>query len=290
MITLKNKLKYLDDLLFSDGISQLKASFYGNKELLENGYDYYKEQDNYVKFDLVELENSESPEMVATIMNRTDFFELYLKQNQNSLYEYLQKTESNSNFSDDLNELYNYLNSYIKKATLLDVLFKDIINAYLTQIVQDLKIKYPIVESHRVFRVLNKKNGFLSYFQYKDIKASFFEDLYEVTYKLDLIDDVEVLEETFYEVFTTSVPNPEFKITFNTKNHLIAFFLKEIEQFFNNLNPVTIERSGCFYNKQGKKLNSTDLYTSLSRNIGKDSDKLNRISYHINELKKVHLK
>lgn len=290
MITLKDRLKYLDDLLFSDGIKQLEVSFYGNKELLEHGFDYHRDQDNYVKFDLVELENSESSDIVATIINRDDFYELYLKKNQNLLYKYLQNIEGSGNFSDDLGELYNYLNSCFKKATILDGTFKDLISSYLTLIVQDLKIKYPIIESHRVFRVLNKRNGFLSFFQYKDLKASFFEDLYELTYKLDLIDDVEVLEETFYEVFTASAPNPELKIVFNSKNHLIAFYLKEIELFFNNLNPVTIERSGCFYNKQGKKLKSTDLYTALSRNKEKDSYLLERITYQISELKNLYLK
>ena len=41
-------IKYLDDLLFSDGINKLKYSFLGNKELLEDGYDYHKEQDYYL--------------------------------------------------------------------------------------------------------------------------------------------------------------------------------------------------------------------------------------------------
>lgn len=286
----KNTLEYLDNLLFLDGINHLMSTFIGNKSILDEGYSYYPGDKNYVRMDLIESPNGGDSDIIASIITRNDFFLQYLNNNKHNLYNQLKKNEFNSTFSVDLKNIYNSLNKYIKKNVLIENEFKDIIESHLIDLIKDLRIQFPIIESHIVFRFLNQNEGFISYFQYKDFKASFFEELYEVTYKLDLIDDIEVLEETFYNVLTASKPNPEQRIIFNSKNHLIAHYLKEIEPFFNNLNSTTIEKSKCFYNKQGKPITSSDLYTSLSRNKGKDLDYIKKISYKIHLLQKAYLK
>lgn len=281
-------LRYLEDILFFNGIQEVLNTFLANAELMSNGYDYIKEYDYYLKDEMII--DAENPVFQITIINRDDFLKKYLETNKQDIYNYLECNEGDQNFPDILVKVYDDLNTYIKKSEKIETKFNETIKHHLIALVEDFKIKFPIVQIHKIFKHLNDSSGFISFFQYKDLKASFFEDLYEVTCKLDLIDDVAVLEETFYEVLTSSKPNPEQKIFFIKKNHLTAYYLKEIEPFFNNLNPVTIELSKCFFNKQGKQLTSTDLYTSLSRNKGKDLNLLNKINLELDELKKAHLK
>ena len=281
-------LRYLEDILFFNGIQDVLNTFLGNAELISNGYDYLKEYDYYLKDEMII--DAENPVFQITIINRDDFFKKYLETNKQDIYDYLECNEGDQNFQVILVKVYDDLNTYIKKLEAIETKFNETIKHHLIALVEDFRIKFPIVQIHKIFKHLNDSSGFISFFQYKDLKASFFEDLYEVTCKLNLIDDIAVLEETFYDVLTSSKPNPQQKIFFIKKNHLIAYYLKEIEPFFNNLNPVTIEQSKCFFNKQGKQLTSTDLYASLSRNKDKDLDLLKKIKLKLDELKKVHLK
>lgn len=290
MDTLNTPLQYLDDILFSDGVDVLMKSFIANEQLISKGFEYYLPDDNYIRFDLSESSVSLSPELYGEVINRVDYLINFLNKSKANFYQKLKTVEFEPHFSTILNSYYNYLNIYINKISIIDSKYKEVLNNHLYTLVSDLRIQYPIIEKHKVFRIFNDTSGYVSYFQYKDLKASFFEDLYEATYKLDLIDDVEVAEDVFYEVFTLPKPNPDMKITFTQKNHLVAFYLKEIEVFFNNLNAVTIEKSKNFYNKQGKPLTSSDLYASLSRNKNKDLESLNKIKSHIGELKKTYLK
>ena len=290
METLNTPLQYLEDMLFSDGIDVLMNSFIANEQLISDGFEYYQPDDNYIRFDLSELSVSLRPELYGVVINREDFLTNFLNKSKANFYLNLKTVEFDPHFSNILNSFYNSLSVYINKVSISDSKYKGVLNKHLYTIVSDLRIQYPIIEKHKVFRIFNDTSGYVSYFQYKDLKASFFEDLYEVTYKLDLIDDVEVAEDVFYDVFTLPKPNLELKITFTQKNHLVAFYLKEIEVFFNNLNAVTIEKSKNFYNKQGKPLTSSDLYTSLSRNKNKDLDSLKKIKRRIDELKKTYLK
>jgi hypothetical protein len=285
-----NPLEYLDNLLFFDGISQLMSTYLGNKEILEEGYFFHSDDQTYVRMDLIETPDGENSDIIATIITRNDFLTKYLDSYKHNLFNHLKGNEQDNNFSVELKTIYNSLNKYIKKTLEIENKYKDILESHIISLIKDLKVLFPIIETHIVFRYLKQNEGFISYFQFKDIKASFFEALYETTYKLDLIDDIEVLEETFYDVLTASRPNPNQKIIFNSKNHLIAHYLKEIEPFFNNLNSSTIEKSKCFYNKQGKLLTSTDLYTSLSRNKNNNLEYIKKITYQIHILQKAYLR
>lgn len=285
-----NPLQYLEDIIFFDGLNAFMSTFLNNPKLLEEGYRYYEPTGTYDKFDIHEFADSDEPTMTVSTIDRTIFLEQYLNESKKNLFQLLKEKEMESTFSVVLFKIYNDLNSLIKKQSYSDSNYKGIIELHLIQLVEDLRIKFPIIDSHKVFRVLNDNNGYISYFQFKELKATFFEDLYEVTYKLELIDDIEVLEETFYDVLTSPKPSPEHKIFFIAKNHLVAYYLKELEQFFNNLNSVSIEKSKCFYNKQRKPITSSDLYTSLSRNKDKDIDYIKKIKHNIHILQKAYLK
>lgn len=290
MEPLDNPLKYIDDILFHDGLREFMNTFKNNSELISKGFNYIEEEDCYMSFTVIDYDDDRDSSPSFEFINRDTFLKEFLNENKKSLYLFFKQKESVNEFSDVLRVTYNHLHSYIKKAAILDSPYSDIINAHLIELIKDIRILFPVIESHKVFKFLNINTELISFFKYKDLKASFFEDLYRVTYQLNLIDDVEVSEETFYDVFTTNKPNTEQKIRFIEKNHLVAFYLKEIEPFFNNLNSVTIESSKCFINKQGKPITSSDLYTSLSRNKGKNLDDLKKIKLKIDELKRTYLK
>jgi hypothetical protein len=46
-------IKFLEDLLFYDGIQKVESDFLGNQKLLTDGYDYNQEFDYYMKLDMV---------------------------------------------------------------------------------------------------------------------------------------------------------------------------------------------------------------------------------------------
>jgi hypothetical protein len=174
---------------------------------------------------------------------------------------------------------YPFLSKIIKE-------FNDFINDFA-----DTNIRY--VNLQDTNKIINNPNVHVeksssNFYLKGGIKSSFLGKLYDVMIDLDLIDDVETREEDFVEVFSS--PKPLNKIQFIKPNLHISFFLKEIEPFFESLNGVTIEKSKCFLNKQGKTITSTDLYTSLSRNKGKDLEYLRKIKNSIDVLKRIYLK
>lgn len=291
MFTDFKPIQYLEEIVFFNGTDKIMSTYLGNSKLFEEGYDFHSESNTYNKFDLIEFPDSDNPIMTISTINRESYFKEHLEANKKVLFNYLKSIENQIDIISKIENIYTGLYAVLIKLQNSELIYKDTLETYLVTLIQDLKTLFPTKESHKVFRLITKQENTNSFFQDKNLKASFFKDLYKVTYDLDLIDDVAISEESFYDVFTTPNPNAEKqKIIFNTNNHFIAFFLKEIECFFYNLNPVTIEMSKSFFNKQGKLITKTDLYTSLSRNKNKNVDTLNKITNKINELKKTHLK
>ncbi|MGC4041207.1 MAG: hypothetical protein QM710_10580 [Flavobacterium sp.] len=287
----QNLLHYLYKLLFLDGIEELMSTYLNNKDLVAEGYDYFEQSGYYMKLDLIESNNNNADLIVSGIVDRQAFLNRFLLLNRDRLYNYFKNLENESpdELEVFLNEYYNLLSNYHNKANSDNGNYSTPIRNEIETIVNDLRIQFPIIEYHKVFKILTKVNDSISIFQPKELKASFFEELYSITCNLDLIDDVLVPEEMFYDVLVSSKPNSESKILFIKKNSLIAYYLKELEPFFYNFNPVSIEKSKCFYNKQNKALNSADLYTSLSRSNNNDEIYFKRITEKINQLKSKHL-
>jgi hypothetical protein len=287
----QNQLDYLYQLLFLEGMDELFSEFLNNDDLASEGYIYFDPSGYYMKLDLIE--STENAEMVVSgIIDRETFLKRFLLKKRAEFYAYFKNLENQNTdkLEDSLNAYYNHLSNYHRKTIDLTDNYFVLIRNEVEAIVRDMRIQFPIIEHHKAFKILTKFNDGISPFQPKDMKAAFFEELYSITaYTLDLIDDVSVTEEMFYDVFTSPRPDSKSKITFIKKNSLIAYYLKEIEPFFNSLNPVTIDKSKCFYNKQGKALNSSDLYTSLSRSNDKDSDYFSKINKAITTLKKSYL-
>lgn len=275
-------LKLYREIAFHDGLETLMSNFLNNSMLLNDGFEYLKEYDYYFKDEMI-VNDAYNPSFAITKFNRADFLKRTLDTERASLYQNILASK------DYLKPFYNELLIIITKIeTIEDNQFIDMVLVELKRVVTDLQIKYSeIIQSHILYNKIKSLNPSLSYFQCKELPHSFFEKLYELTYDLNLIDDVMVTEEIFINVFTS--PNPKMKIGFIKSNLIVAVYLKEIEIFFWGLRAVTIEKSQCFLNKQEKPFKSTDLYAALSRGNGKNIVEINRIKSMVNDLKNRYL-
>ncbi len=287
-------LSFYFDLLFVNSIESLKASFVGNSTLRNRGYEFIPVYDYYMKDEMVE-DNGATPIFVTDIIKREDFLNRILVFEKTSILEKIEDKisalDSIPAKQDVLSELYDGLNSLLKRAGKIenDEIF--LIESSLLQILNSLKDRYgSILEHHPVFKYLAKESD-VTFFKNKDLKYSFYVDLYEVAYSLDIIHDDEIDEVDFINAFTA--PNPhllEKKIRFTQNNFIVAYFLEQLKQFFHGFTHFAIEESKVFHNKQGKPLKSTDIYAALSRGKTKNENEKSKIDSKISDLKSKYLK
>lgn len=287
--TTESPLEFFNQLLFFDGLKLVIGSFYTENSFTK-GYKFINEENNEFSFtawvnkddfsDMIHIEN-----YLAKVLrfNTKLAFDLFDK----SLVK-MEEVEAKKFLTHQLNLLYSLIVKYDSNE---NIAYPEI-RTELISIISDINIRYSHYQlTHKAFsKLTTSSDGIFSFFQVKsEIPLSFFQKLYDVAISLDLIDDVEISEDLFIEVFTTAKPEPESKIHFIKPNAKVAFFLKEIESFFENFNSTTIEKSRSFLNKQGKVLTSTDLYTALSRNKDKQNTDFIKIQNEINLLKKQYL-
>jgi hypothetical protein len=280
------------NVAFNNEIANILTSFDNNKKLLNSGFEYLKEYDYYLKDEMVI--DGDNPKFVMTIIDKEKFFQQILIAKREILLNELNYTIQNSegrNLKFALTKFLDKLLIIINKVeTVKEAPYFNQFNSELKIIIKDIKILISsIIQSHHIFKKIMEVNTALSFFQCKDLSRTFFEKLYEVTYTLDLIDDTIVSEESFIDVLTSNKPSEDSKIEFIKSNPIVAYYLKKIEPFFNNFNAVTIENSGCFYNKQNKLIKASDLYTALSRASAMNQVDFNRIDIQIDKLKTSYL-
>lgn len=288
--TTESPLEFFNQLLFFDGLKLVLNSFY-TENTFTQGYRFINVENSNIIF--TAWVNKDD---ISDMIHIEHYLVKVLKFNTKLAFDSLNKsivkmeeTEAKKFLAHQL----NLLDSLVVKYDTDKNNTHPEIRTELISIISDINIRYSHYHLiHKAFRKLtNNPDSIFSYFQVKsEITTSFFEKLYDITIDLDLIDDVETSEDLFIEVFTNAKPEPENKIRFIKANAFIAFYLKEIEDFFDNFNSATIEKSRSFLNKQGKILTSTDLYTALSRNKDKNSNDFIKIQKEINLLRKQYLR
>lgn len=188
-------------------------------------------------------------------------------------------------------KVYDDIQVLLKRALKLEDDEVILIEDKLVEVIHNLKDRYSsILKYHEVYKYLIKESD-ATFFNNKDLKYSFYVDLYELAYTLYLIDDTEIEEHDFVRAFIS--PTPETlvnKIIFSKNNYIVAYFLESLKPFFNGFTHTLIEKSGAFLNKQNKPLNSADIYTSLSRGKNKFEEEKSKIDSQISELKNKYLK
>lgn len=282
-------LKFYFQLAFENKIQEIKKSFLGNDYFKENGYTYLKAPyDYYLKEEMVV--DGDEPSFIMDSIDRERFFKIQLENERSKFFDQINDTGKTLKKED--------LKSILDEVKLIyeEIEFKNREDRYTSLVLEDLrKLVYrckrefsSIINYHPVFKILKPISPTESYFQVKDLKYSFFKTLYDETIQLNLIDDIEVTENEFIDVLTS--PQPTCVIRFLQPNSVVAYYLQELEDFFYNFNPVSIEKSKAFFNKGEKPFTSQDLYTALSRknkSFGIWSMKIDKM---IDNLREQHLK
>lgn len=287
-------LSFYFDMLFINSIQSVKNSFLGNTTLRNNGYSYLQEYKYYIKEEIVE-DNGTMPVFTTDIIKKEDFLERLLNFENTSIYNIVE-TEISSNQNKEtktnyLNNIYDELQVLLKRVLKLEDIEVRLIEDKLIEAINNLKDRYSsIVAYHYVYKYLINESD-ATFFKNKNLKYSFYVDLYELAYTLYLIDDTEIEELDFISAFTSL--NPQIlvnKIRFSKNNYITAYFLESLKPFFNGFTHIAIEKSKVFLNKQNKPLNSTDIYASLSRGKNKIDCEKSQIDVQIIKLKNEYLK
>ncbi len=289
-----NVLSFYFDMLFVNSIEHVKNSFIGNATLLKNGYVYLQNQNYHIKEEMVE-DNGTTPVFVTDIIKKEDFLERLLNIENTSIYTAIENEISLIEKKQDktiyLQKNYDDIQVLLKRVLKLENDEVRLIEDKLIEIINNLKDRYSsIVSYHDVYKYLIQESD-VTFFKNKNLKYSFYQDLYEIAYTLDLIDDTEIEELDFINAFSS--PNPQIlenKIRFSKNNYVVAYFLDSLKPFFNGFTHIAIEKSEVFLNKQNKPLKSTDIYASLSRGKHKIEDEKHKIDTHILNLKNEYLK
>jgi hypothetical protein len=287
-------LSFYFDMLFINNIQSVKDSFLGNSTLQEKGYSYLQEYKYYMKEEMVE-DNGTTPVFVTDIIKKEDFLERLINFENTSIYKTIEVKVSKIKTEKDkvtyLQKIYDDLQTLLQRVLKLENDEVRLIEDKLIEIVNNLKDRYSlIIKYHNIYKYLIKESD-VTFFKNKHLKYSFYEDLYELAYELDLIDDTEIEEKDFINAFSSPKPQlEENKIRFSKNNYVVSYFLESLKPFFNGFTYIAIEKSGVFLNKQNKPIKSTDIYASLSRGKNKIEDEKSKIDTHILALKNKYLK
>ncbi len=288
--TTESPLEFFNQLLFFDGIKLVLGSFYTENSFTK-GYRFINEANT--EFTFTAWVNKDD---ISDMIHIENYLVKVLKFNTKLAFDSLDKSLVKMEEMEAIKFLTHQLNLLYSLVVKYDTDENNThpeIRTELISIISDINIKYSHFNlTHKAFKKLtNNPDSVFSFFQVKsEITNSFFEKLYDVTISLDLIDDVETSEDLFIEVFTSAKPEPASKIKFIKPNLPIAFFLKEIEPFFDNFNSTTIEKSKSFLNKNETVLTSSNLYKTLSINKDIQTNYITKIQYEINLLKNQYLK
>lgn len=279
-------LKFYYDIAFGDKIKEVQNSFIGNPYFKKNGYSFYKPTEEYVKDEMVE--DGSDPVFVTDSINKKRFFEIQLNREKGKVFNEFDNTqfskEELSNFLSELKVIYEELD----KNQMENFNFREITKQDLKLIINRVKKTYKdILPFHSAYTILKTLNTDESFFKVKDVSINCFKELYEATWKLELIDDVITSEDDFLNVLTSSRPTSE--IQFIKPNPHIAYYLKKIQSFFYDLKPTTIQKSLAFKNKNGKNLSSQDIYTAISRKSKNFDRWANTVNSEIEEIEKKYL-
>ncbi|ESU19931.1 hypothetical protein FCR2A7T_13360 [Flavobacterium cauense R2A-7] len=287
--TIEIPFKFLDSLVFGDGFDKLCDSFY-YKTIHTKDYKLVSEHNKEFSFEAWLLKKDISEQLhFDTYVKKVirHYIDDSLKIIDNSV---ISKTDSKSYLIDQLNILQSY---FLKLEDFRQGKYNFLLEAIIF-IVSTLNVKYGYLGiKHRLYReVLEEDDKPINtgFYPKNNLPKKFFNELYDITaYQLELIDDVEVSEDDFLNVFMFADSNSESKIQFRVFNPIAVYYLDQLESFFDNFNRVAIEKSGLFFNKQGKVFNQVDLNTASSRGTVKPVDKI-KIDETFKNLKKKYLK
>ena len=289
-------LEFFTDLVFNREDLNLDSDFLGNEELKAKGFVLVPFEDELVYWlsEMVE-ENDVQPVFEDIFISKNTFVSDKLRNHKRDLVNYLLAIyqEDNSIESEFYNEL-NKLGGVFRMLHKNEYKYSDIIKTVILELVNEIKIHINVLDKNIESKLsdvirISKYNS-VSYFKVKSgIKSSFIYKLQMVCVDLVLINDEDVLEDVFYNVFTSNKIDNDTHLKFEVDNVTIAVFFDEIAPFYDGLTYTQIEKCGMFFNKQGKPIKATDLYAAKSRIDTTNNILIKNLQEEILELKSEYL-
>lgn len=278
--------KFFDSLIYFDGYEKLIGSFYF-KTIHTKDYKFISGSDKGYSVEAWITEDD--------VIQFESYCKMILKYYVNTslslIHDNIIKTEEPKSY---LKIQLDSLFSFYKKIEDFKHSDYKLLQEALFHITSTLHARYSHLGlNHRLYKEILEEDDKpinTGFYPKNNLPKKFFNELYDITaYQLELIDDVEVSEDDFLNVFMFADSNSESKIQFRVFNPIAVYYFDQLESFFDNFNRVSIEKSGLFFNKQGKVFNQVDLNTASSRGTVKPVDKI-KIDETFENLKKKYLK
>ncbi|AWM13269.1 hypothetical protein DI487_04915 [Flavobacterium sediminis] len=278
--------KFLDDLLYSDGFERLSQS-YDYKTIHTKDYRYIFHRDEKIFFESWVQKKDMSYQMDFPKYSKV-VSDYYSTAGLEIVHNNSQQTDFKNYLIQQLDTLFNY---YLKAEDLKKHEFELICHS-VNNIVSVLYSKYKSLNiNHKLYRIIIEGDD-VSKSDFKpkrNLRIELFIDLYTKSEEIEMFDSEELSEDDFLSILVYKESENDLKLKFTKSNPFIAYYLKSIEVFFDNLNPLTIEKSQQFYNKQNKLIKSSDLYTALSRGNIENTRLKSDIDLLINKLTEKYL-
>ena len=289
-------LEFFTDLVFNREDLNLDTDFLGNEELKAKGFVLvpFGGEQVYWSSEMVE-DNNVEPVFKDIFISKNIFVSDKLRNHKRDLVNYILAIYQNDSSKES--ELFNVLNKLSVVFRMLhknEYQYSEIIKTIIIELVNEIKIYLnesdKIIEKKLSDIIRISKHNSVSYFKVKSgIKSSFIYKLQMVCGDLVLINDEEVSEDDFYNVFTSNKIDGDTQLKFEVDNVTIAVFFDEITPFYDGLTYTQIEKCGMFFNKQGKPIKATDLYAAKSRIDTSNNILIKNLQEEIFELKSEYL-
>ena len=287
-------LEFFTDLVFNREDLNLDKDFLGNEELKAKGFVLVPFGDEQVYWSSeMAQDNNVEPVFKDVFISKNTFVSNKLRLHKRELVNYLiqlcQDIDSNEKTLSELETLKEVYKMLHKGEYTYSDTIKDVIKELVSELSLYTKDNIIIAEKLKDIKRVSKFNSF-TYFKVKSgIKSSFIYELQMVCSDLFLINDDEVSEDDFYNVFTSNKIDDDTHLKFEVDNVTIAVFFDEIAPFYDGLTFTQIEKCGMFFNKQGKPIKATDLYAAKSRIDTTNNILIKNLQEEILELKSEYL-
>lgn len=146
---------------------------------------------------------------------------------------------------------------------------------FFTSIINDLEIKIKKItkDTISVKEVKSNSNLKKSYFGADNIKKNHIRELYQISIKYDIIDDIDFSEDDFFNFFSSDNPYLDnLKFVFNCNNIFAINFIDKLKLLFKNFSYSTISKSESFYSKGGKTLLKQTNLDNMPKTSKRQSD------------------
>lgn len=292
-----NPLAFFQYLFSNENLNDFENEFYEVCNKISNSE--CNRKDGYRIIYYYSTENNGDEITVKDFTEEKQYFVDYLKltserqiiQSYNLIVDRINElVHSNSEYDKYLNFHLTELSNLQNKINKLDrhkIFFTSIINNLEIKI---KKITKDIVSVNEV-KPFSNSNLKKSYFGADNLKKNHLRDLYQISIKYDIIDDIDFSEDGFINFFSSENPYLDnLKFVFNCNNIFAINFIDKLKLLFKNFSYSTISKSESFYGKGGKTLlkqTNLDNMPKYSKRQS-DIDRLEKLNNELNNLiKKV---